>query len=165
MKQLWAPWRFQFINEKKKKGCIFCLFPRQKNDRENLIIHRGKKSFVILNKYPYNCGHLMVVPYQHTAQLKKLDSVTLVEMMRTVDLSVQYLTQTLKSQGHNIGLNLGLAGGAGIADHLHIHVVPRWAGDTNFMPVLADTKVMVDHLYDTYDRLFPLFNKNKSSPS
>ncbi len=161
MQPLWAPWRAEFILEKKTKGCIFCLLPKKKNDRENLIVYRGKKAFIILNKYPYNNGHLMIVPNLHTANLGKLDAKTQAEMFRLTDFSIEVLREAMGAQGHNVGMNLGLAAGAGILDHLHIHVVPRWMGDTNFMPVLASNKVMIEYLHQTYDRLFLFFHKNR----
>jgi len=161
MKKLWAPWRIHFILEKKEKACIFCKFPRKKNDRDNLILFRGKKSFVILNKYPYNNGHLMVVPYRHTTDLKKLDSETRLEIWDFLEASIDIFKQALGAEGHNIGMNLEKAGGAGIVGHLHFHVVPRWVGDTNFMPILAENKVMLEYLHQTYDRLFPYFEKLK----
>ncbi len=161
MKHLWAPWRMIFLSGKRPKGCVFCTLPKKKNDRENLIVYRGKNSFVILNKYPYNNGHLMVVPNQHTNQLNHLNSETLTEMMALADLSMKIFKQAMKAEGFNVGMNFGLSGGAGIPGHLHIHVVPRWLGDTNFMPILSETKVMVEYLHDTYDRLYPLFHNQK----
>jgi len=162
---LWAPWRMQFILEKKPKGCIFCLLPRQKKDRQNLILFRGKNAYVILNKFPYNNGHLMVVPNKHTSILGRLGAKTLSEMMDLAHRSMEYLTRSMGAQGHNVGFNFGHAAGAGILDHLHLHIVPRWMGDTNFMPILAGNKVMVECLQDTYDRLSPLFlSKRKRGP-
>jgi ATP adenylyltransferase len=161
MKPLWAPWRMQFILEKKTKGCIFCDLPKKKEDRDNLIVYRGKKNYIILNKYPYNNGHLMVVPNQHTSDLGKLDSATTLEMMKLVDQSMKLLAQSMGSQGYNAGFNFGRSAGAGILDHLHMHVVPRWVGDTNFMPIFSGSKVMVEYLHETYDRLYPLFNKKR----
>ena len=117
MKPLWAPWRAEFILEKKTKGCIFCLLPKKKNDRESLIVYRGKKAFIILNKYPYNNGHLMIVPNLHTANLGKLDAKTQAEMFRLTDFSIEVLREAMGAQGHNVGMNLGLAAGAGILDH------------------------------------------------
>lgn len=163
MNHLWAPWRMEYIFEKREKGCIFCLLPKKKNDRESLIVYRGKKSFIILNKFPYNNGHLMVVPNRHTIDLSKLDSKTHLEMMGLIDLSMKGLKKTMGAQGFNVGLNLGRLAGAGILDHLHFHLVPRWGGDTNFMPVLSSTKVMIEYLHQTYDRLFQFFNS--PSPS
>jgi len=159
MKKHWAPWRLDFILGPKEKGCIFCKLPRQKSDRENLILHRGRHNFIILNKFPYNNGHLMVIPYRHTKDLSRLTRPENAEMMEFCGIAAKALEKSMKPQGHNLGMNLGGAGGAGIRDHLHMHVVPRWVGDTNFMPVLADTKVLVEHLGDTYDRLVPAIQK------
>ncbi len=155
MKKHWAPWRMSFLLGPKQKGCVFCELPKQKTDPENLILFRGRHCFVILNKFPYNNGHLMVVPYQHTQDLSEMSKGAHAEMMLLVTKAVEILKQTMGPQGMNLGMNLGAAGGAGIRDHLHMHVVPRWAGDTNFMPILADTKVLVEHLSSTYDRLAP----------
>lgn len=155
MKFHWAPWRMSFILEKNEEGCIFCKLPQEKNDKKNLILYRGKSCFIILNKYPYNNGHLMVVPYRHTNDLSQLNKNEYSEMMHLASISVQAFQTSLRSQGHNLGMNLGEAAGAGIKDHLHLHIVPRWAGDTNFMPILADTKVLVEHLSKTYQRLHP----------
>ncbi len=155
MKKHWAPWRMSFLLGPKQKGCVFCELPKQRTDSENLILFRGRHCFVILNKFPYNNGHLMIVPYQHTKDLSEMPTSTHTEMMLLVTRAVKILEETMGPQGMNLGMNLGAAGGAGIRDHLHMHVVPRWAGDTNFMPVLADTKVLVEHLSSTYDRLAP----------
>ena len=163
MKKHWAPWRVHFILGPKVKGCIFCKLPKQKNDRKNLILFRGKHNFIILNKYPYNNGHLMVVPYRHLKDLSKLTRAENAEMLELSGISVKALEKTMHPQGSNLGMNLGAAGGAGIRDHLHMHVVPRWVGDTNFMPILSDTKVLVEHLEDTYDRLAPVISKLKKS--
>ncbi len=156
MKNIWAPWRKEFILGAKTKGCIFCQLPRKKDDRHNLILFRGKYSYIILNRFPYNNGHLMVVPFRHTKDLSKLSDKENAEIFRLASLSVKSLEKTMFPQGHNLGINLGAAGGAGIRDHLHLHVVPRWVGDTNWMPVLDKTKVMIEYLEETYDRLAPV---------
>lgn len=158
MKPLWAPWRMQFIREKREKGCIFCSLPKKKEDRKNLILFRGRHSYVILNKFPYNNGHLMVVPLRHAADFGHLKPAALVEMMCLVDRSMKSLNRSMGAQGHNVGLNSGHAAGAGILGHLHFHIVPRWVGDTNFMPIFSGSKVMVEYLEETYDRLYPLFH-------
>lgn len=155
MKKHWAPWRMAFILGPKDNGCIFCKLPKLKNDRDNLILYRGRYNFVILNKFPYNNGHLMVVPYRHLKDPYRLTRPENAEMMELFGITCRALEKTMFPQGHNMGMNLGQAGGAGIRDHLHMHVVPRWAGDTNYMPILADTKVLVEHLAETYDRLAP----------
>lgn len=159
MKNLWAPWRKEFILGPREKGCIFCKLPRKKDDRNNLILYRGKHNFIILNRYPYNNGHLMVIPYRHTKDLARLKPAEQAEMLELSGLSVKALEKSMFPQGHNLGINLGAAGGAGIRDHLHLHVVPRWVGDTNWMPVLAETKTMIEYLWETYDRLAPVLNK------
>lgn len=157
MDRLWAPWRMRYILNSKVEGCIFCQKAAEENDEENLILYRGKSSFLILNTFPYNCGHLMVVPYLHIRDLEKLSDLESSELLRLTQLSVQILKEILKPEGFNIGINLGRASGAGVEDHLHIHIVPRWNGDTNFMPLLADTKVLSESLKDTYKRLIQGF--------
>jgi ATP adenylyltransferase len=159
MKRHWAPWRMAFILGKKDRGCLFCKLPKQKKDRDNLILYRGKHCFLILNKYPYNNGHMMVVPYRHIKDLSKLNRSENGELMELCGVAANALDRTMGPQGHNLGMNLGAAGGAGIKNHLHMHVVPRWVGDTNFMPILADTKILVEHLAQTYDRLAPSIQK------
>lgn len=159
MKNLWAPWRMEFIFSEKGKGCIFCRLAKRKDDRAHFILHRGRYNYVILNIYPYNNGHLMVVPYRHTRDLSKIQPSEYAEMMTLTAAAVRALEATMHPQGHNVGLNLGAAGGAGIRDHVHLHVVPRWVGDTNFMPVLDHTKVMIEYLDQTYDRLAPALRK------
>ncbi len=160
MKQMWAPWRMDFITgEKKDTGCVFCVLPKESEDRKNLILYRGKESFVIINKYPYNNGHVMIVPFQHTNDLSALSQKSLDSLMSLGRKTVDILKLAYKAEGFNLGMNLGAAGGAGIREHLHLHVVPRWNGDTNFMPVLADTKSMPQHILECYDVLFPHFEK------
>lgn len=158
MKLLWAPWRIRFIlDNQKATDCVFCTLPKAGDDRASLIVHRSKTCFVILNKFPYNSGHLLVVPFMHTAKLSDLPSETLLDMHATIRDAVQALEKAKKPEGFNIGMNLGEAGGAGIRDHLHYHIVPRWNGDTNYMPVLSDTKVLPESLTDTLDHLAPQF--------
>lgn len=158
-KRLWTPWRMEYILGEKSSGCIFCDKPQEDNDREDLILYRGEKVFVIMNKYPYNNGHLMVTPYAHVSDLALLDSETMVELMAEVQRCTAIMKKTLRPDGFNIGMNLGKAGGAGIDDHLHMHIVPRWSGDNNFMPVMADVRVMPEHLDDTYMKLNPHFHE------
>jgi ATP adenylyltransferase len=141
----------------KPAGCIFCVFPAEDRDRENLILHRGARAFVMLNKFPYNNGHLMIVPRAHAASLSALGAEDRAELDALLSRAVDVLGKAYAPEGFNVGMNLGKVAGAGIADHLHWHVVPRWNGDTNFMPVLAETKVMIEHLHASYDRLKPLF--------
>jgi ATP adenylyltransferase len=133
--------------------CLFCELPRQNRDAENLLLQRGRNAFVMLNLYPYNTGHVMVAPYEHTADFANLLPETGAEMLQLTQQAVGALKQEYQPDGFNIGMNLGRVSGAGVPDHLHVHVVPRWNGDTNFMPVTADTKVMPETLDKTYERL------------
>lgn len=152
---LWAPWRMEFIAAEKPKGCIFCEFPAapEADDRRNLVVHRGVHAFVILNRYPYNSGHLMVVPRRHGADLGALPAAEYGDLMEEVRRAAAVLQATYRCEGINVGMNLGKAAGAGIVDHLHWHLVPRWVGDNNFMPVLGDIRVMVDHLDTTWEKV------------
>jgi ATP adenylyltransferase len=157
MDKLWAPWRMEYIMQEKPSGCIFCDRPREERDRENLILHRGEHAFVIMNFYPYNNGHLMIVPYRHTADLSSLSEAERLEMMELLGRCTAILTAEMHSQGFNIGMNLGRVAGAGIDDHLHFHIVPRWNGDTNFMPVTGHTKVLSQGLIESWEALRPHF--------
>ncbi|MBI1883650.1 MAG: HIT domain-containing protein [Chlamydiae bacterium] len=150
MKHLWAPWRLHYIKHAKEKVCIFCQKSRGKKDRKNLILKRGRLSFALLNLFPYNSGHFMVTPYRHVGKLEKLNASEIQEMFELINHYKNVIEKKLRPQGFNIGMNLGRVGGAGIVDHVHIHVVPRWNGDTNFMPVLADTKIIPQALDETY---------------
>ena len=150
---LWAPWRMEYILGEKESGCIFCTRINQQNDRKNLILFRGENNFVIMNKYPYNNGHLMVVPNRHTSEFDSLSDPEKLEMMNLVSKSMNVLKKTVSPDGFNVGLNIGKIAGAGIDDHLHFHIVPRWAADTNFMPVVGQTKVISEDLGETWDRL------------
>jgi ATP adenylyltransferase len=141
-----------YILRKKEKGCLFCRKPKEKKDKENLILYRGKTAFIVMNKFPYNNGHLMVIPIRHCVDLEALNDEESQELYSLVSLSVRVLKETLRPHGFNVGLNLGGAGGAG-EPHLHFHVVPRWNGDTNFMPALGETKVIPEYLARTYDKL------------
>ncbi len=160
MEQLWAPWRLAYIKGPEPEGCIFCTKPAEGRDEENLIVWRGGSAFVMLNRYPYNSGHVMAVPVRHTGDLEDLSPAEVQDLWEAVRRSVRALRRALGAQAFNIGINLGRAAGAGIVDHLHVHVVPRWAGDTNFMPVLADVKVIPQHLEDTYRQLREAFQQD-----
>ncbi|MFN3308915.1 MAG: HIT family protein [Anaerolineales bacterium] len=140
-------------NHRRDAGCIFCLAVAQEDSPENLIVKRGETAFVILNRFPYTSGHLMVVPYQHTSDLGSLGSVCRCEMMELVNASIEVLKQVYHPQGFNLGMNLGEPAGAGIADHLHMHIVPRWSGDTNFMSTVGGVRVLPEELEDTYRRI------------
>jgi ATP adenylyltransferase len=153
MDKLWAPWRMAYIEVDAPSGCIFCDKPSAGDDRRELILHRGKLAFVLLNKFPYNNGHLMVAPYRHTADFPGLDAPERQELMDLTCAATELLQYALHPDGYNVGMNLGRVAGAGVADHLHLHVVPRWNGDTNFMPVIAETKVLPDALFGSYDKL------------
>lgn len=157
MEQLWAPWRLAYIKGPEPEGCIFCTKPAVGRDEENLIVWRGGSAFVMLNRYPYNSGHVMAVPVRHTGDLDQLTPSEVQDLWEAVRRSVRALRRAFGAQAFNIGVNLGRAAGAGITDHLHVHVVPRWTGDTNFMPVLADVKVIPQHLQDTYRQLREAF--------
>ena len=164
MKQLWAPWRMEVIEKSEPaKGCIFCDLPRSGEDRKNLVLGRTPHTFAILNRYPYNNGHLMVVPRAHTGDLWALEEKQHSELSAMLRVAVRLLGKAYAADGYNIGMNLGKAAGAGIAGHLHWHAVPRWNGDTNFMPVLTDNKVMIEHLHASWDRLRPLFDEEFTS--
>lgn len=154
MKYLWAPWRMPYIEQGiKEDGCIFCNRAAMRDGPENLIVHRGQRAFVILNRYPYTSGHLMVVPFEHRPSLEDLDEDTLMEMMRLTRQALTTLRQVYGAENFNVGINIGRAAGAGVEDHVHIHVVPRWNGDTNFMSTTAETRVLPEALERTYERL------------
>ena len=157
MEYLWAPWRIEYIKKAKEAGCIFCQKPAEESDAANYILYRGQKNFIIMNSYPYNPGHLMIAPYRHVAGLDELSDEELGEHYKMVAQSTRILTQVFKPDGFNIGMNLGRIAGAGIDKHIHSHIVPRWAGDTNFMPVLADTRVINEALEETYQKLVGKF--------
>lgn len=153
MKKIWAPWRVEYIRSEKAKGCIFCQKPAENKDSLNYILFRGKTSFVMLNNYPYNPGHLMVAPFRHLATLDDLTDEELFEHFDLVRKSARAIKEAYKPEGFNIGMNLGRVAGAGVEGHVHTHIVPRWNGDTNFMPVLSDTKVLPEALASTYAQL------------
>ena len=152
--RIWAPWRLEYIERAEEKGgCIFVDLPAQEDDRNNLIMHRAEHAFVMLNRYPYSNGHLMVAPYRHTATLEELSDAELLQINQLIRDCVKWLTIAFSPQGFNIGVNMGRSAGAGIEDHLHWHIVPRWNGDTNFMTTVGETRVLAQSLEDTYDRL------------
>lgn len=155
MENLWAPWRMAFIasNTPKSQECIFCTQPAAQRDDEYHIIYRGELCYIMLNLYPYNNGHLMVAPYQHVGSVAQLDATTLAELMAQVQLALKALRLAMNPDGFNMGINEGKVAGAGFAEHTHFHIVPRWHGDTNFMPVIADIKVMPQHLDSVYQQL------------
>ena len=152
---MWSPWRMAYVSaehgdEYEGPACVFCDLPARGDDAATYILHRGERTFVIMNLYPYNNGHLMIVPYAHVDTLAALDEPTLPEMMMLAQRAQAVLEGRMRPQGFNMGINQGRAAGAGIADHLHMHLLPRWVGDTNFMPALGDVRVMPQHLDETY---------------
>lgn len=164
MKKLWAPWRLSYIlgtkdknRSKKSSGCVFCKASKGSSNPDNLILSKSKSAFVILNKYPYANGHLMVIPNRHVCDFTQLTSIEHKEMAELLSLSLKVLKKEFKAQGFNIGMNLGEVAGAGIKDHLHYHIVPRWKGDHNFMPVLSDLRVLPEYLRDTHAKLKKYF--------
>lgn len=157
MERLWAPWRLEYVTREKSEGCIFCQKPLVGDDQAVHIVRRGSRAFVMLNAYPYNNGHIMVAPYAHLADLEELPPETLYEMMDLTQQCTRALKTVFRPDGLNLGFNLGAAAGAGIKDHLHLHLVPRWQGDTNFMPVLADVRVIPQSLEQSYKLLVEAF--------
>lgn len=154
MEYLWSPWRMKYIQSNKEQdGCVFCLAQELQDSPENLIVHRGKRAFVILNRFPYTSGHLMAVPYDHQATIIDLEDDTRAEMMELSNQCILVLKKVYRPQGFNVGINIGGAAGAGIREHVHMHIVPRWNGDTNFMSALGDTRVLPETLEETYWRI------------
>jgi ATP adenylyltransferase len=151
-RRIWAPWRIEYILAPKTDACFLCDMFRARADRKNLLLKRGRTCAVLINRYPYTTGHLMVAPYRHVEGLTGLRDAEMVEMMKLTRHALEVLSRVMRPQGFNVGLNLGEAAGAGLRDHVHLHVVPRWVGDTNFMPVLGDVRVMPQAL----DKLWPL---------
>lgn len=156
---LYAPWRMEYISkaDASKTGCIFCEKPREDRDAENFIVHRGERCFVIMNVFPYNTGHLMVVPYAHTGDFNELPVETYTEMMRLGGTAIAAMKRAMHPDGFNLGMNIGRVSGAGIAEHLHLHIVPRWAGDTNFISVVGHVRVLPEAMEKTWARLLDAF--------
>ena len=159
MKPLWAPWRMEYVSSPKSETNIFEDKMNSKDDRDNLVLYRGKLSFILMNLYPYNNAHLLIAPYRTINTMEKLDDKESTEIMKLSQESMRILRVAMNADGFNLGLNVGKAAGAGIEEHLHFHVVPRWNGDNNFMPSIGNTKVMVQGLEDTYDMLKPEFDR------
>jgi ATP adenylyltransferase len=161
MDVMWAPWRMEYILGEKDPGCIFCEKPGEglEEDRKNLILYRGKECFVILNKYPYNNGHLLITPYRHVPDISFLNEDELLELMLLSQKLLKTMKKAMKPDGFNMGINQGKVAGAGIEAHVHLHIVPRWDGDTNFMPVVNSARVIPQHLTDTYDILKEIIDK------
>ena len=157
MKQIWAPWRAEYIHGQKLSHCIFC-----KDDKNELVLYRGDLAAVMMNKFPYNNGHLLVYPWRHTSSLENMDKEETLELFKLIKWSVAILKKEMKPGVFNIGINLGKDAGAGIEDHIHFHIVPRWNGDTNFMPVISEVRVLPEHLETTYNKLYSHFQKTNS---
>ncbi|MEF8790684.1 MAG: HIT domain-containing protein [Haloarculaceae archaeon] len=161
MDQVFAPWRIEWVEREDRNedvdGCVFCALPDRGEARESRVVAASEHAFVLLNNYPYNPGHVMVIPRQHTGDYRDLDDAVLLDHARLKQRTFDALETALSPDGFNAGLNLGRSAGGSIGDHLHTHVVPRWAGDTNFMPVISETKVIVEAIEDTYDRLHAAF--------
>ncbi|MBI2287427.1 MAG: HIT domain-containing protein [Chloroflexi bacterium] len=153
MKSIWAPWRIEYIRTEKRQGCFLCDKPGQDNDAANYILYRGKKNFVIMNSFPYNPGHLLVVPYRHIASPEEMTAEERHEHFDIVSRSIKVLKSVFNPGGFNIGINMGKIAGAGIDDHIHTHIVPRWQGDTNFMPVISNARVVPEAIAATYQKL------------
>ncbi len=153
MKRIYAPWRSEYIKNPGGDECIFCKAALSKNDRECYVLARGEYSFVIMNKYPYNNGHIMIAPYKHTGDLQELSHDEMFELINYSQKWEAAIRKAMNPQGFNIGMNIGRVAGAGVKDHLHIHIVPRWSGDMSFMPVIGETKVIPMHLGEVYDLL------------
>jgi len=153
MEHIWAPWRMEYIQMEKREGCVLCEIPKQDNDTANHVLYRGENNFIVLNTYPYNPGHLMIVPYHHVDSLEGLTDDELHEHIDTVRRSISVLREVFNPAGFNLGMNLGKVAGAGIDEHVHTHIVPRWQGDTNCMPVISDTRVIPQALAETYHKL------------
>lgn len=154
MNNLWAPWRMEYIlSNSKDNGCIFCPGEDRAQDKERLILHVGEKSMVMMNRYPYNNGHLLVAPVRHVASLDELDDEEMLSLMVTVRRWIQVLREEMRPEGFNVGLNLGRVAGAGVEEHMHFHIVPRWNGDTNYMTVIGEVRVIPEHLMQTYEKL------------
>jgi ATP adenylyltransferase len=157
MKAIYAPWRMTYLKSDKPDGCVFC---KDSLRQEDLILLEGKTAYVMLNLYPYINGHLMIIPYRHVCKLDDLSAEEKLELFQLIDVSVKSLRECLSPEGFNIGINLGKAAGAGVDDHVHIHVVPRWLGDTNFMTIIGEVRVIPDDLLKTWEKLLPYFKNN-----
>lgn len=154
MERLWAPWRMRYIDgTHKDEGCIFCNKPKEDRDMENLIVFRGEYAFAMMNLFPYTNGHTMVAPYRHTAIFEELTTEEVLDIHKVSALIIRGIKRSMNPEGFNLGYNLGRTAGAGIADHIHFHIVPRWNGDTNFMPIIGEVKVISEHIEATYKKL------------
>jgi len=150
---LWAPWRMEYILDDRKEGCLFCRKSESDEDAKNFVLYRSDYSFALLNTFPYNSGHIMIAPYRHTAEMEGLSEDEIVDLTKVLQLCLRLLKRVMKPDGFNVGFNLGKSAGAGVVDHLHLHLVPRWEGDTNYMPVIGNTRVIPQSLKTVYDLL------------
>jgi ATP adenylyltransferase len=160
MDYLWSPWRFRYVSQANTTGaCIFCekAAGERSRDRENLLLYRARSNFILLNLYPYTTGHSMVIPYAHISSLEEVEPATLVEMMELARRLLAALRDCYHPEGYNLGINLGRCAGAGVADHLHLHLLPRWTGDSSFMTTIGETRILPQDLFTTYDKLAPYF--------
>jgi ATP adenylyltransferase len=160
MKVIWAPWRMAYIKHARKPArCIFCSKARERRDAANLLLHRGRHGFVMMNLFPYNSGHLLVAPYAHVNSPESLSADAALDLIRLTNLSLRALRAAIRPEGFNVGMNLGRVSGAGLDAHVHLHIVPRWNGDTNFMPLFSETRVIPEHLRETYRKLRARFRQ------
>ncbi len=164
MDHLWTPWRIEYLqkDEQPSSGCVFCAAPNMQ-DHQAHILHRGQFCYVMLNRFPYNEGHLMIIPYAHVPTPEELDETVLAEGTTLTQKCLRILQEAYQPQGFNIGLNIGAAGGAGIAEHIHLHIVPRWSGDTNYITTVGQTRIIPEWLDQTFERLCPLFQRSDTS--
>lgn len=163
MDHLWAPWRMEFIRGEPTPGCVFCRLPEDRERRrENLVLHVGERCYVVMNRYPYTCGHLLVIPLRHTNDFLGLEADETTEATKLLQDSMRVLAETYQPEGFNLGMNLGHAAGAGVREHLHWHIIPRWIGDSNFLPIVGEARSMPELLLETYDRLRPAFSRLES---
>jgi len=165
MEYISAPWRGPYVRQVyRMRGCVFCRALKVCDDRSAHILYRGKYNFVLLNKFPYTPGHLMIAPFRHTASFDRVGKEASAEMASLLQLSLKILKKSVRPHGFNAGMNLGQSAGAGVVHHYHLHVIPRWHGDSNFMPLVSQTRVLIEDLDSTYDRLLPLFRREGQRP-
>lgn len=165
MDHLWAPWRMGYVSAEQPEGCIFCTKPAAGDDEANQILHRGDLVFIMLNAFPYNSGHLMIAPFRHVGDPLEMEPQESSELLYGIRIAIEVLRESLSPDGFNVGMNVGRVAGAGYADHLHVHVVPRWSGDTNFMAIMADTRIVPEALADTYHRLKEALDRREDPQS
>jgi ATP adenylyltransferase len=161
MKRIYAPWRYKYVSDPNSESCIFCKAAKDENNRKNGVLFRGDFSFVLMNKYPYNNGHVMVAPYKHTGDFNALSKDEMIEMSNLLGVWQKVIKEVMHTDGFNIGMNLGRIAGAGFEDHLHYHLVPRWSGDTNFMPIIGETKVIPMDIDEAYNLLLNFYKKSE----